>query len=180
MCICPKCNHTSEEKINFCPLCGAQMSEEQPIQETSAEAVENVVVESAQNAYEQNYNPTYEQTYNPNNYAYPPVKKPSLAFKIVGMGLSIGGFVLSIITAIYSTVALVEPPASFVVAFILSIFYLPFSIVGFVFSNKCINAGDTSTFSRLGKIFGLIGIIIYAASLFIGFLALLTSEVFYY
>ena len=169
MCICPKCNHTSEEKINFCPLCGAQMSEEQPIQETSAEAVENAVVEPAQNAYEQNYNPTYEQTYNPNYYAYPPVKKPSLAFKIVGMGLSIAGFIFAIIVSLASLAGFADPESALAMPLVFSIFYAPFSIVGLIFSNKCRNAGDTSTFSRLGKIFGIIGIIIYGISIFIGF-----------
>ena len=174
MSVCPKCNYISEETINFCPLCGAQMVADKMIEEPVLEEAQ--IIDSNPPQY------TYDQTYNPTGYTYeyPPVKPPHLAFKIVGMALSIAGFIFAIIVSLASLAGLADPESALAMPLVFSIFYAPFSIVGLIFSNKCRNAGDTSTFSRLGKIFGIISIIIYGISIFIGFFALVISELTYY
>lgn len=155
MYICKKCNHTSENPINFCPICGSQMVlEEAPI------------------------TPDYIYTAPADNTV--PVQKPSLAKKIVGMGLSIEGFTLAVLAAIYTFVFLIAAVASgepemgimsLVFTFWFALFGLPGSIIGLNFSNKARNLGDTSAFSRVGKALGLVGIIIFGASFVIALFA---------
>lgn len=143
MYICQKCNYSSESPANFCPLCGGQMVE--------AEA----------------------KTLQP-DYIYPaPTQKPSLAKKIVGMALSIEGFIGAIVTAIYNFILLIATlgsgeaivgAATIAFTFIMALIVLPFAIIGLVFSKNARNLGDTSIFSRLGKIFGIAAIIIIAVA----------------
>jgi hypothetical protein len=109
-----------------------------------------------------------------------PIPKPSLVKKIIGMALSIEGFVMAIITVLYSFIFIMaaigtgEPEmgmVALVFTFIMAIIGLPGSIIGLVFSNKARNAGDTSAMSRVGKGLGLAGIIVFAASFVIAILA---------
>lgn len=154
MYICQKCNYTSESPQNFCTLCGNQM----------------VAVEA--------------KTPQP-DYIYPtPAQKPSLAKKIVGMALSIEGFIGAIVTAIYDFIFLIAVLGSgeaivgavtITFTFIMSLIILPFAIIGLAFSNKARNLGDTSIFSRLGKTFGIAAIIITAAALVLSLFATVTT-----
>jgi hypothetical protein len=109
-----------------------------------------------------------------------PTQKPNLATKIVGMGLSIEGFTLAVLAAIYTFVFLIAAVASgepemgimsLVFTFWFALFGLPGSIVGLSFSNKARNLGDTSAFSRVGKALGLVGIIIFGACFVIALFA---------
>lgn len=92
--------------------------------------------------------------------------------KIVGMGLSIEGFVFAALTALYVPIFLLTAAtsgetemgiASLVASFVFGIFGLPGSIIGLVFSNQARTLGDTSAFSRVGKALGLAGVIVFAA-----------------
>jgi hypothetical protein len=96
------------------------------------------------------------------------------------MALSIEGFVMAIITVLYSFIFIMaaigtgEPEmgmVALVFTFIMAIIGLPGSIIGLVFSSKARNAGDTSAMSRVGKGLGLAGIIVFAASFVIAILA---------
>ena len=153
MYICPNCNTKTEEKVNFCFKCGTQMvyAEPQPVEPQPTAQVQQ---------------PVYE--------AYQPVKKPHLALKIVAMALSIGGIVMAAIGNLYTLIGLIEPEGylAFSFALVFGLFFSPFSIVGLCLSNKCIDAGDTSAMSRVGKILGIIGIIVAGVSLFIGIASL--------
>ncbi len=157
MYICPNCNAKSEEPVNFCFNCGTPMvnNEPQPVEPQQ---------------FAQPYQPEqqYQQPQQPVYYAYPPVNKPSLAVKIVGMVLSIVGLVFLSIGGLYTLIGLVEEGLAFAFALVFDLFFLPLSIVGLCLSNKCINAGDYSGMSRAGKTLGIVGIIIAAAALFIG------------
>lgn len=104
--------------------------------------------------------------------AYQTIRKPHLAIKIVGMALSIAGAVFLSIGALYTLIGLIEEGMAFAFALVFSLFFTPLSIVGLCLSNKCINAGDYSAFSRVGKMLGIVGIIIAGVSLFIGIAAL--------
>ncbi len=154
MYICPNCNAKTEEAVNFCSKCGTQMvyAEPQPIEP-------------------QPVAPQYQpaQAYQP---VPAPVKKPHIAVKIVSMALSIEGFICAILGALYTLIGLIEPAVAFLFSLIFGMVSLPFSIIGLCLGSKCTNAGDTSVFSRLGKIFGLIGIIVAGVSLFIGLISL--------
>ncbi|MBR3908282.1 MAG: hypothetical protein IKJ50_01020 [Clostridia bacterium] len=109
------------------------------------------------------YQPTYT---NESNSTSNRVKR------IVGMGLSIEGFVFAALTAIYVPLFLLTAMvggetemgiASLVASFVFGIFGLPGSIIGLVFSNQARTLGDTSAFSRVGKALGLAGVIVFAA-----------------
>ena len=158
MYICKNCNHTSETQLNFCPICGNQMVLEETATAEAAATYQNPVV-----------------------YTQPtPVNKPSMVKKIVGMALSIEGFMFAVITAIYALIFLLAAAtsgetemglASLVLTFFMAIFGLPGSIIGLGFSNSARNLGDTSAFSRVGKALGLAGIIIFAACFVISLFA---------
>ncbi len=167
---CSKCDFKTETAINYCPECGGTMVYVQPAAQQSAEPTYAPPTYS-QPAYTQHSSNTYAPYQDVYTTPTAP-KKPHLAFKIVSMALSIGGFVLALVTFFYTLFGLIEPPVAFVFSFIFSIFYSPLSIVGLILSNKCQNAGDNSAFSKVGKILGLIGVIIYGVSLFIGVMSL--------
>ena len=149
--ICTKCNKTADDNMNFCTFCGNPLTTVQPEQEIKP----NTYYTPQQNPYYPAYN----------------LKKPPLGLKITAMVLSILGFVYMIFGFLYTLIGLVEEDMAFAMAFTFALFFLPLSIVGLSLSAKCINQGDTSTFSRLGKVFGIIGIILAAVSLFIGFVS---------
>lgn len=144
--ICTNCKIEANDDVKFCPFCGNGMSEVRPISETQpAETLET-----------------------------PIVKKPHLALKIVSMALSIAGFAFMCFGFLYTLLGLVEEGMALGMAFTFSLFFLPLCIVGMVLSCKCINAGDTSALTRVGKILGLIGIIISGVCLFIGFASIMS------
>ncbi|MBR2447533.1 MAG: hypothetical protein IKB29_00965 [Clostridia bacterium] len=143
MYICQKCNYSSESPANFCPLCGNPMVTHQPTYTNGSNSISNRVK------------------------------------KFVGMGLSIYGFIFAAIAAFYDliicfTASVAEESeiaiAAIMFTVIFGIFGMPCSIIGLVFSNQARNLGDTSTFSRVGKAFGLAGIITFAASFFLSIL----------
>lgn len=142
--ICNKCSKTFDDNSNFCQFCGGPLETMQPV-----------------------YQPQFTQ-----NVQIMPQQKPSLGLKITAMVLSITGFSFLVLGFVYTLIGLVEPGLAFGMAFAFALFFLPLSIVGFALSIKCRNAGDVSAFSRVGKILGLIGIILAICSLFIGLVSL--------
>lgn len=143
---CPNCNYTSDGDILYCPMCGAKIIKEEPV-----------------------FTPPVE----PISYNYVAHQKPNLAKKIVGMALSIEAFAVSIIAFFYVVMfGAIEGEAGFITAFIFGIINFPPAIIGLTMSNKNRELGDTSVFSRLGKIFGIISVILVSFTLFIGFLML--------
>jgi len=157
---CPKCNFKNESAMNYCPQCGSEMIYAEPI--AAPEVAQPV-------------QPTYVEPIQPVHNVYVPAPTPHLAVNIVGMALSISGLVFLAIGSLYTLIGLIEEGLAFAMAFTFSLFFLPLSIVGLFLSNKCLNAGDTSAMSRVGKILGIIGIIVAGASLFIGFTSLIAS-----
>lgn len=149
---CTNCGYATESNINFCPTCGGKIVPEAP-------------------AYTEPQTPTYTNitpVYQPYT---PPRPQVSKAKKIVGMALSIAGFIFSLLALIYGLLyGLIMGAAGVFMAFYLSAFSLPLCAVGLAFSRSAINLGDTSAFSRLGKIFGLIGIILSCVAMFLSFI----------
>ena len=157
MYICTKCNNTSDEAINYCPICGTKM------QEVVLNSIEPVAP-----TYAEPQVPAYAS---PEIYYTPaPIEKPSLAKKIVGMVLSIVSFSMSALTSLYVLMFLLSALdgesdmgiVSMVFTVIMAMFILPGSIIGISFSSKARNLGDTSKMSGVGKGLGLAGIIILA------------------
>lgn len=158
MYICPKCNHTSENPANFCPICGNQVLLKE----------------------EQHLTPDYI-TAQPDYMA--PTPKPSLATKIVGMALSIEGFVMAMFSTLYVLIFLIGGAASGEIAFgagafgstfVWALLGLPSSIIGLIFSNKALAFGDTSVMSRVGRALGLAGVITFGACFVISFFAIIS------
>ncbi len=164
MYICKNCNHTSETQLNFCPICGNAMVLEETAEAQTPDTYQNPVV------FQNNVVINQPE----------PTQKPSLVKKIVGMALSIEGFVMAIITLLYAFIFIMAAigtgetemgMVALVFTFIMAIIGLPGSIIGLIFSNSARNAGDRSALSRIGKGLGLAGIIIFAATFVISILA---------
>ena len=165
---CTKCKHTVEYTTNYCPICGAETVQ-----------VEYVVVSAPQaptSAPEPQVICQPEPTPAPQpNYYYaqpvqaPQQKKPHIAKKIVGMALSIEGFLLAVVYFFYVVFfEAFDPGMGAVMAFFGMMLTFPMSIVGLAMSNSCRNAGDTSKMTQVGKVLGIIGIGIAALYLVIG------------
>lgn len=162
MYICPRCNTQSEVPANFCPTCGAAMvmaATQQP------DAPEQTAVQQT------------TPSYNPTTYTYPPYQqpanRPSKAKAIVSMSLSAAGLLFAFLGFIYTSIFMaVEPEAGLVMAIVFGIFSLPLSIIGLCMASSVRRAGDTTVFSKLGRIFGIIGIIMAGLSMFIGFIGI--------
>lgn len=162
MYICPNCKTESETKINFCPKCGSTMGE---IVVTSPAPVVN----------EQPKAPVIPAQPIVSTYTQPATQY-SKAKGIVGMALSIAGLFFAFLAFVY-TVALIdlEGALAFGMSIGFTIFSLPLSIVGLVLSKGNANLGDTSTFVKVGKILGLIGVILSGVALFFGFIGLMSE-----
>ena len=158
MYICPNCKKVFDSPLKFCYECGTQVVNVEPVAEQQPQYQGNTY---NQNPYQQNpyvATPYYQQ------------KKPSKAKEIIGMILSISGFASSIIGIIYTILFMaIEPSAGFFMGFIFSLECFPCSLIGFLFSNGCINEGSTSKLSSVGKALGLAGVIISSVVLFLTF-----------
>lgn len=155
MYVCSNCSNTSETPTNFCGQCGARMVEQAP---------------------EQTPVPPVYQPVPPVYHSAPVPAGPNKGKQIVGMILGIAGFIFAIFDALYALIGLAADGVfgfSFSIAF--AVFSLPLSLVGMVMSNKGLDAGCNSAFCRLGKRFGLLGVILTAVGLFFGFIGLLVS-----
>lgn len=146
---CPTCNFTSNEPMNFCPKCGSKMEQYVPAPQ-----------------------PVYTQP-SPVYTAAPPSKAKS----IVGMALSIAGLAMCSLSWFYSLIALMaedlETAGS--LGFVFFFFSFPLSLVGLILSKNYINAGGSNTFSRVGKILGIIGVVITSVTAFFGLIMLGSS-----
>ena len=146
MYICSNCKQTFENPINFCPSCGSAVVEETPVVEPTP------------------YIPPM-QTYS----------APSLGKVITGMALSIAGLFFAGIGFIYTLIFLaLDGAMAFGMSFGFMIFSLPLALIGMIMSNKNIAAGSTNKMAKLGKTFGLIGIIATGVMFFFGLIALAT------
>ncbi len=203
MYICPKCGKTFDTPTNFCPLCGANMAEQTPVQPVVEQpvveqpVVEQPVVEQpvyvqpttpqaptyAPPAYTQPVNtqpvnpqPQYTQPVYPQN-AYQPVQPPSKAKSIVGMVLGISGLAFAAIGLLYTLIFMaVDGAAGFAFGLVFSLISFPLSLVGLIMAKKNISAGDTSAFGKVGKITGLIGVILSGVTLFLAIISLASYE----
>lgn len=177
--ICPTCNHTAEDTINFCPSCGTMLNvvpeapaapaQEAPVYEAPAYSAPQQPYTQPQQGYVQPPQYTYAQPpYVQPTYVQPPSSPVSKGRVIPGMALGIAGMAMAIIGLLYTSIAFLvaaatEPEVAFLAAvygFIFMAFSLPLSIVGFKMSTTNRLMGDQTTMSRLGVTFGRVGIIL--------------------
>lgn len=181
---CPNCNFKADEAVNYCPECGSKTVYEESVsanqaQQTNADetavltpaisepAVNTPTYSEAANVQPASYNPVYQNT------TYQEPKKPHLAKRIVGMALSIGAFIFAIIASLYTVIfSAMDGLTGFILGIVYAIMGLPPAIVGLVMSAKNARLGDTSALSRLGKIFGIIAIILLGIGFISGVLSL--------
>ncbi len=177
---CPKCQFAIEDTMIFCPHCGLELpTEPAPVSEPIYEAPQPPYQPPYQAPYQPPYQPPYQapqppyqQPYQPPYYQPQQPNQPSMAMKIVSMALAIGGFAFACMNALYTLIFLsADPEMALGFAFVMDFFSLPLSLVGFILSLKCRNAGDTSTMTKVGKALGLAGTITSAACFFIAFFA---------
>lgn len=173
---CPNCTYQTETEVNFCPLCGSKLvnNEPAPVVAPATEVIQNEPVQPVQPVQPVTYSyqptPTAQPQYVPQPQYTPQTQGPSLAMKIVGMALSIGGFFFAFL-AFFGSMSILGYDEAFSVAFVYSIFSLPLSIIGLIFSIKSSSQGDTSAFSKVGKIFGIIGLALMGFILFVSLVA---------
>ncbi len=176
MYFCPNCGAKSEQLINFCSNCGSKMEYSEPSAPvapayTQPAPVYNQPTPSAAPAYspaDMGAAPLY-------SYAAPvSASKSSTAGKIVGMALSAVGLLNHIIGFFYTTASMPDEELAFAMALSFALICTPLSIVGLILSNKNNDGGNLAIFSRLGKIFGFIGIGLAAVYFTIGFVLLMS------
>lgn len=182
MYICPNCKKEFENLSNFCSYCGTPLTAANEVQEVVEPVITEVPAQPVQP--QQPVQPVQPQ-YIPQQYAQPvqyvqPVQQPKPNFSkpksIVGMALSIAGTVFAFIGFLYTIIfSELSGDAAFFMAFFMSAFSMPLSIIGLKFSKENRRLGDTSAFTKVGKIFGIIGIVFTCIVLFIG-LMLLTDD----
>ena len=163
MYICPNCNNTSQEATNFCPHCGTRMVQQQV-----------------------NPQPVYQQPVYYSTESDLKSTGPSKGSVIVGMIFGIAGLAMAVIFFIYSLsmMSLAEESYYFYTdymstaiayAFVMpGLFSLPASLVGMNLSRSNRNQGDTSAMSNVGKIMGIVGLIISCVTIFFGFIMITT------
>lgn len=187
---CPKCQSTVENDMIFCPHCGMELPAEpapaaptvviepQPVVEVQPVVEAQPQYQQPQYQQPQYQQPQYQQPqYQQPQYQYEAPKAPSKALKFVGMGLSIEGFATAVLFGLYSFIfsmieEMAETGMGFGYAFCSLLIALPSCIIGMIFSNKCRDAGDLSTVTKVGKSLGLAGIIVSGVTFFIAILAL--------
>lgn len=189
MYICPNCNKQYEEPTNFCSNCGAAMTiasepkveepkveipvvEAPEIPATEAPTTEAPVIEAPKPPV------AAEPTYQPPFYQQPPqyavqVNPPSKAKAITGMALSAAGLAFAFMGFLYTLIfMMVDGAAGLGMSIGFGIFSLPLSLVGLIISGNNRNAGDRTVFSKIGKILGIVGVILSGVSFLIGFAGL--------
>ena len=169
---CPKCNYELEAPSNFCPICGASMIPEQA-QEPVA-----IPVQPEQPTYQQApVQPVYQQPVYQQAPVYQQPTPPSKAKSIVGMILSLFGIEFPPIILLYFTVfpAYVAGITGVVCSFIA----LPLCIIGMALCLSNRSAGDRSAFGTVGKIVGIVGIVLSALVLILSFAAIADGSMRY-
>lgn len=106
----------------------------------------------------------------------PRPRKVNRATGIIGMVISSIGLYFAVLGFIYVLIyASLSGAFSFSAAIGCGIFSLPLSVVGYIFSRSSANSGNFSIFSRLGKLFGLIGMILTGVSVLLGYILMIAG-----
>ena len=167
MFICPNCQNTSNEPSNFCPKCGSRMTE-QPAQAAAYTAPSMPEAPTFTTPFE----PTAQAAAQPTSIPYQPERKAPLGKVIAGMAIAIVGFILAMLTLLYTFLflSMEREIAIFFAVYLGGFFAFPLSLVGFILSKSAANAGSTSAMTKVGKILGLIGWIAPIAAIIISIL----------
>ncbi len=177
---CPNCNHSSETPMNFCSKCGTKTVYTESVQQPAYEAPVQPAYEApAQPVYEAPAQPAYEEPV----YVAPPVKSGApKGLVIAGMALSIAGMVLAAFGFLYTMIFWDSNIEGLAFGYALGFFFFSFpcGLVGLILSSKAKNAGDTSAMSTVGKILGLVSVILSGVTLVLGIIAAATYEPNYY
>lgn len=191
---CSKCGTPMVEKVEA-PVAQpvqepAQPAYQEPAQPAYQEPVqpayEAPVQEPVQPAYQQPAQPTYQQpvqpVYQQPVYQEQPVyyqtvenaPQPSLGKAIAGMIMGIAGLGEAVVAFLYTLIFLAngDGEAAFAYAFFMFLIGFPICLVGLILSNKAADSGVTAAFPKVGKITGLIGVILCAFTMFLGFVSL--------
>ena len=176
MFICPNCQNTSIEPSNFCPKCGSKMIEKPAEAATyTAPAMPEASAYTAPSMPEApafsapTFEPAAYTTPQPTSIPYQPEKKVPLGKVIAGMAIAIVGFVLSMLTLLYTFLflSMEREIAVFFAVYLGGFFAFPLSLVGFILSKSSANAGSKYAMTKVGKILGLIGWIVPIAAIVI-------------
>lgn len=167
MYICTKCNHMSEQKKNFCALCGAPMAEAIPVAQPATQAPR------APQPPQPVAPPAPQPVIQP---AARPAPKKSSSDRL--------GFVFAVIAAVISLLGLysvwsgfwegfatenfVDLPSNSMMSFFLS---SPFALMGFIFSTESEKKDESTTLTRIGKILSAAGLVISVLLLILAFVS---------
>lgn len=165
---CSKCGTAMEDNAVFCSVCG----------EKQAPIVAQPVYNPENQVSVQPVEPLYTPAYDPNILPQKTVSLKDKIFGYVGFGLSTFAFTFSIICFFMAAASLesyVADPA--IISMVYTIAFFPCSIVGLVFSRKSREAGNEVVFTKLGKVFGIISIIIFAFVFFLSIIGIAEGAV---
>lgn len=171
---CSKCGTAMDDNAVFCSACG----------EKQAPTVAQPVYNPENQVPVQTVEPLYTPAYDPNILPQKTVSVKDKVFGFVGFGLSTFAFTFSIICFFMAAVSLesyVADPA--IISFMYTILFFPCAIIGLIFSKKSREAGNEVVFTKLGKVFGIISIIVFAIVFFLAIIGIsegaVSGEVLY-
>lgn len=170
---CFNCGKQLEDSSVFCSECGAKQQIAKPAQEAPAQ--EAPAQEAPIGEAPDQQAPVQEVLQaQPAQEARVEVSTKGKVMGFVSFGLAVFGLFFSTITFFLALSAVdsyfAEGPAS--VAIVYSIIFIITSILGMVFSGIAQREGNTAVFARLGKIFGIIGTVLFGLSFIIAIGAL--------
>lgn len=182
MYICPKCQKTSENAINFCPNCGTPIQLMQPPVEEIPTVEATTITPPVQQYQPPQPMPQYmQQPPMPPQYCQPQYSRPvpppppidpnaSMGKATASMVLGIIGFMIALFSIPFME-DMVFNERSIIIALIVQTIAFAMSIVGVSIAGSAASDGNRSAMRKVGKVFGIIGIVFSA--IFLGILSIL-------
>lgn len=177
---CPNCNKTYDIPMNFCIVCGTPMAAAAATPPPTAEPTVQTQYAEQQYAPPQpvQVQPQYVRPQYANVTPEKPVIPTSAKVKsIVGMALAIEGLASIAVGLLYTAIFLLASGYfSFMYGLMFCLVCTPFSLVGLILSNNAINSGSTWKMAKIGKILGIVGLILCGVTFFVAIVGFMVGD----
>ena len=176
---CPNCNKSYDIPMNFCVVCGAPMSAQEPGSTASKPNAQATYAESQSTTSQYvQAQPQYTQPQYVEATPVTPVIPTSAKVKsIVGMALAIEGLASIAVGLFYTAIFLLASGYfTFMYGLMFCLVCTPFSLVGLILSNNAINSGSTWKMAKIGKILGIVGLILCGVTFFVAIVGFMLGD----
>ncbi len=177
MAFCIQCGAQLPENVSFCPNCGQKAENSAPVNKQPEAPVyeqtwpQQPVYEQPQYQQPVYQQPQYQYAQQPVYTAQPVVETKSKVMGFIGMGLGIGALFFGFLASIWAIAGLDEyAMATMAVAY--GIVTAGLGVPAKILASKAGSGGFLGGPTKIGNIFGLIGIIAGGAAFFFGIIGL--------